>query len=106
MTTIEVRTRDGSNQTCEVVELTPEQMSALAEELDALQAVENDGRGIRHVHAIATYLSRGEYDIAFGIYQTDGDKTNMYPRVKNFLSDRMGCRLHGVRNCPSWICDG
>ena len=100
----EVRTEQGETITCSVLVLNREEMEELAEELNKLQAVENEGRGISHIRTICTYLRRGEWDLAVNVYRTEGDKTGMYPVIKKFLRERMGCRTHGVKDCPGWFC--
>jgi hypothetical protein len=102
---ITVKTRDGKNVECEVVSLNPDQMKKLADELEELQSQENEGRGIRHIQAIITYLRRGDFDLAVNIYRVDGDKTNMYPVIRDFLAQYLGCRVHGVIDCPGWVCE-
>jgi hypothetical protein len=79
-------------------------MTELADELETLQASEHGGRGICHIKSVIAYLRRGQYEYAFNVYRIEGDKTHMYPHIKSFLADRMGCRLHGVRDCPGWVC--
>jgi hypothetical protein len=70
-------------------------LAAIADDLDVLQSVENDGRGVRCVQQMITYLRRNEFERARGIYQADGDKTRQYPKLEAALREYFGCRIHG-----------
>ena len=76
----------------------------IADELDALQAAENDGRGIDCVREIIEYLRRDQYDLAKNVRHIEGDKTRAYPKVEARLYEIFGCRLHGVNGCGKWLC--
>jgi hypothetical protein len=75
-----------------------------AEELDALQAKQNNGRGIRCVQTIVLYLRQNDYDSAKQVASIDGDKIRQYPEVESKIRDIFGCRLHGFKNCPHDLC--
>lgn len=77
----------------------------IANDLDGLQSVENDGRGVMCVKSMVTYLRRNQFAEAQGIYQVDGDKTRQYPALEAALRKYFGCRLHGTHDCEkckSW----
>lgn len=79
---------------------TPEEIEKLA----ALEAVENNGRGIQCVKSIIFSLQRGERDEARAVREWDGDKTRSYPLVEAQLTKMFGCRSHGVENCQNPMC--
>lgn len=83
----------------ETPNLIREGMTKMADVLDALQAVENEGRGIRCVQAIVTYLRRGDFASAQNVRSIDGDKTRGYPKVEQALTEHLGCRLHLALGC-------
>lgn len=75
-------------------------MSLLADRLDSLQAVENEGRGITCVRSIVLYLRRGDWESAQAIRRNEGDKTRVYPRVEAELFAIFGDRLTGKGGGP------
>lgn len=84
--------------------MTPEEMRAAADILNVLQQKENDGRGIRCVQAICTYLCREDESSARNVRQLDGDKTRSYPVVEYELYRIFGCRIHGIHDCKTSYC--
>lgn len=78
----------------------------VADELDALQAGKNDGRGISCVRTIIMYLRMGNITSAIAVRKIEGDKTRSYPDVEKYLDEVFGCRLHGVIGCDGWLCKG
>jgi hypothetical protein len=75
-----------------------------ADLLDRAQASENDGRGIRCVQAMVTYLRQNDLESAQTVRQVEGDKTRMYPKVESLLTELFGCRLHLKKSCDHWLC--
>ena len=80
--------------------ITPEQIDAL----DALQAKQNQGRGVQCVKNIVTYLRKGDYNSALLVRQSEGDKTGQYQELEQMLYSLFGCRTHGKHNCASFLC--
>lgn len=80
-----------------------EDLTKIADAIDALQSVENEGRGIHCVQAIVTYLRRGDLASAQSIRSIDGDKTRGYPKVEQALTEHLGCRLHLTLKCPQCV---
>jgi hypothetical protein len=75
------------------------------QELDALQAKQNSGRGISCVQDIIAYLKARRFEEALAIRQWDGDKTRSYPEVEDKLYEIFGCRTHGVHGCTQFLCN-
>lgn len=69
------------------------------EHLQAAQAAENNGDGIRCVQVMLKFLERGQTDLAKNVWQIDGDKLHAYPEVKKLCREIFGCRLHLNKNC-------
>jgi hypothetical protein len=59
--------------------------TALADELDSLQAHENDGRGVSCVRSIVAYLRRDDLSAAKAIVNNEGDKIASYPVIEAAL---------------------
>lgn len=57
----------------------------LADELDALQAKQNDGRGVTCVRALCAQLRRDDLVGARAIAWNDGDKMRAYPEIVALL---------------------
>lgn len=72
--------------------------------LDALQACENDGRGISCVRAIVSYLRSGNVESAKVVRTLEGDKTRSYAFVEAALTKMLGCRLHSKHGCDYCLC--
>lgn len=70
-------------------------LNPIADELDKLQSLENEGRGVQCVRQMITYLRAGDFGSAWSTYQTDGDKTRQYPELERALRTHFGCRRHG-----------
>ena len=71
--------------------LKPQQESSerwleLADKLDALQALKNDGRGVSTVRGIIASLRRGDIAGARAEAMNDGDKIQSYPDIKDMIS--------------------
>lgn len=58
-----------------------ETLDALAEELHALQAEENEGRGISCVQTVILYLRRGDAETAAAALFNEWDKIRSYPEI-------------------------
>lgn len=71
----------------------------VADELDALQAKQNEGRGVSCVRTMVFYLRQDNVVSALAVRQIEGDKTRSYPDIEQFLNDNFGCRLHGKVDC-------
>lgn len=65
-------------------------MQILAEKLNVLQSVENEGRGITCIRAIITELNNGNIEGAKAIYNNEGDKIKNYPEIKQLLEKEFG----------------
>jgi hypothetical protein len=83
-----------------VKEITAENIN----ELDALQAKQNNGRGISCVKSIVLFLKLGQIATAIQIRSWDGDKITSYPEVEQKLTKMFGCRLHAIHNCENFLC--
>ncbi|MDP3992918.1 MAG: hypothetical protein Q8Q05_01755 [bacterium] len=59
----------------------------LADQLDAMQAEKNEGRGVMHIRDIISYLRRGDIESAKAVARSEGDKTESYPDIKSFLEE-------------------
>lgn len=62
---------------------------ALADELDTLQAQENDGRGVSSVRAIVHELRAGNMEGAKAAYFTDADKIRNYPAIEEIIKQKL-----------------
>lgn len=63
---------------------------ALADELDTLQARENDGRGVSSVRAIVRELRAGNLEGAKAVaYLTDADKIRNYPVIEEIIKQKL-----------------
>lgn len=77
-------------------------MLTFADQLDTMQAKENNG--IQCVRVIVLRLRQGEYEWARSVYRDEGDKTRQYPEIEQALVQFFGCRQHGIRECDNWVC--
>ncbi len=77
---------------------------AQAEELDALQAEQNEGRGVSCIKSIVFQMRKNDIDCAKRVYQLEGDKIRQYPEIQKWLLDHFGCRTHLKKNCDNWLC--
>ena len=86
--------------------MTPEQMVVAAELLEKaeIQHRQDTGYGNSTVRAIAQSLRRGSLSSAQAEWYNDGDKVHTYPNLTDALTQILGCRLHHVHQCQSWIC--
>ncbi len=75
-----------------------------ADELDALQAKQNKGRGISCVKSIIFQIRKNDYPTAKRVYQLEGDKIQQYSEIQEWLEKRFGCRTHLKKNCNNWLC--
>ena len=66
-----------------------EQLNKMADELDSLQAKENEGRGITCVKDVVTSLRRGDLDSAKQVCSWDHDKIGNYPEIKEFIKNNL-----------------
>ncbi len=78
--------------------------NVVADELDALQAPKNAGRGVSCVRVIIMYLRQGNIKSAIAVRRIEGDKTRAYPDIETYLNKTFGCRTHGEINCQGWLC--
>lgn len=83
---------------------TTEEMKEIADRLDELQSVENDGRGISHIRSVIVYLRRGDYDSANNVRRVEGDKTRSYPAIGEYITSVFGCSIHSVIDCDHYWC--
>jgi hypothetical protein len=74
------------------------------ETLNALQAKQNDGRGVECVRHIVLYLKRNDERSAKAVWSLDGDKIRQYPELEKYIIELFGCRTHFVHNCQNWLC--
>lgn len=79
-------------------------INIVADELDALQAKQNEGRGVSCVRTMVFYLRQDNVVSALAVRQIEGDKTRSYPDIEQFLNDNFGCRLHGEVDCQKEWC--
>ena len=61
--------------------------AVVADRLFALQAAENDGRGISCVRQVVDELRRGDIEGARIIADMDGDKLRAHPGIENYLEE-------------------
>jgi len=76
----------------------------VADDLDALQATKNEGRGVSCVRVIVMYLRQGNIKSAMTVRKIEGDKTWSYEDIESYLNKTFGCRTHGIINCQKWLC--
>ncbi len=77
---------------------------AYADELDALQAEQNDNRGISCVKSIVFQMRKNDMLSAKRVYQSEGDKISQYPGICEWLENHFGCRTHLKIDCDNWLC--
>ena len=77
---------------------------AQADELDALQAEQNEGRGVSCIQSIVFQIRKCDINCARRVYQLEGDKIRQYPEIQKWLYDHFGCRLHFKKHCDNWLC--
>lgn len=65
-------------------------MKDLADTLDQLQAVENDGRGVSCVRGVVGELRRSNRAGAEAIANNDYDKIRNYPEIKRVVDENFG----------------
>ena len=71
------------------------------DELDRLQSLKNQGRGISCVRTIIHYLRRGQIDLAKNVYEVDGDKIcAVYPDVDKMICQ--GLKIKPRYSNPGW----
>ena len=68
-------------------------LDEMADKLDALQGVKNDGRGVSCVRDIIAYLRRGDIGSARQVARTDHDKINdalgLNADIKEFIKKEL-----------------
>ncbi|MDX1535896.1 MAG: hypothetical protein R3346_04015 [Candidatus Spechtbacterales bacterium] len=64
-------------------------LETLANNLDELQASENEGRGISCVRTIAAYLRAGDKKTARAICLNESDKIRSYPEIYGLLKEQL-----------------
>ena len=64
-------------------------LSDFADELDKLQAQENDGRGVSCVKMIVSCLRLGNIEGARATYVVDGDKIRNYPEIEKIILEKL-----------------
>ncbi len=77
---------------------------AQADELDALQAEQNEGRGVCCVRSIVSCLRKHDGPCAKRVYQSEGDKIYQYPELQKWFEKHFGCRTHLKKDCDDWLC--
>jgi hypothetical protein len=65
-----------------------ELLQHMASELDGLQQVENEGRGISCVRTVVTYLKRGELSKAQAVCFNESDKMR-YDAIQKFIVENL-----------------
>lgn len=86
--------------TYEQIELS-ETLEALAEELQALQAEENGGRGISCVQTVLLYLRRGDPENAAAVLFNEWGKIRNYPRIVEKIRESEGIFLDLELDLPT-----
>ena len=60
---------------------------SLADRLDTMQEVENQGRGVCCVQTLVTYLRRGQMDEARAVCSNEWDKIRSYGKIAGTLKE-------------------
>lgn len=66
-----------------------EKLSGIAFQLDELQKIENDGRGVSCVRSAVAYLRAGDLKIAKQICWHDHDKIINYSKLVEFIKNNL-----------------
>lgn len=66
-----------------------ERLAKIADELFALQAKENNGRGVTCVRGVAEYLRMGDLSSARAFCFTDHDKILNYPVLMEYIKKNL-----------------
>ena len=61
------------------------ELNAMADRLDELQKVENEGRGISCVQDVILFLRRGKFEDARATAEGDHDKIRYYPEIERVM---------------------
>ncbi|MFA6536771.1 MAG: hypothetical protein WCT18_00030 [Patescibacteria group bacterium] len=72
-----------------VNEKSKEELLSLAQKLEELQKVENNGRGVSCLRLVVEYLKMGQLGAARQVCFTDGDKIFNYPLVVDFIKKNL-----------------
>ncbi|MFH1667977.1 MAG: hypothetical protein ABH884_03085 [Candidatus Komeilibacteria bacterium] len=64
-----------------------ERLNRMADEFDALQKDQNNGRGVSCVQSVIIYLRAGKLEDAKQICRWDHDKIINYPKIKKYVRD-------------------
>lgn len=62
-----------------------ENLASIADELEKMQAIENEGRGISCVKTVIIYLRLGDLTKAKAVCDNEGDKIGNYPEIKEYI---------------------
>lgn len=74
------------------------------QQLKELNAKENEGKGISCVESFIKCVERNDIKTAKFVYIHDGDKIRSYPKIQQWFYENLGCRIHNVIDCDSWLC--
>ena len=66
-----------------------ERLTNIANQLDELQKLENNGRGVSCVKSAITYLKAGDIESAKQICRWDHDKIVNYPKLVEFIKNNL-----------------
>lgn len=61
------------------------ELTKIADELNKMQAMENDGRGVSCVQTVIVYLRLGDLGSAKAVCNNEGDKIRNYPKIKEYI---------------------
>ncbi len=66
-----------------------EKLNNIADELDELQKLENNGRGVSCVQSAISFLRMGRLDEAKNICNWDHDKIINYPKLVEYIKENL-----------------
>ncbi len=72
-----------------------ERLHHLGDELDRLQSIKNDGRGVTHLRYVVGDLKSGSLDAARADVLNQSDKFDSIPDIKKWVSENL---FENVRN--------
>lgn len=70
----------------------------------ATEMVTNQPMGSGTARMIAKHLADGNVQCAMDHYDYDGDKLRQYPDLNRVVAYHLGCRIHHMVGCSSWMC--
>jgi len=62
-----------------------ERLFKIGEELDAMQASKNEGRGVSAVRTVVFYLKQGDWESAKTVAEHDNDKIRYHPEIRQWM---------------------